>query len=243
MKDYGEQIVFEKKRGRVKKLFFAAVLLVLLLGGAAVYVRFFTGLLFFKEIRVSGLSNVKKEDLFPAGKPVYLFGDVHISNPLVASFSAEKDYISRILSVKVEERTLYAIWCVKPGENQECFWFDKTGMLIASAPATEGVLIKGVYDLSGRKLAEGDYVLDEAFRANLFKIFSVIDAAGVAVIGFQLESPQKQELAAFAESGAKIFFSLRLDPRFALEPLKSLKEKLSTLEYIDFRSENRVFYK
>lgn len=126
---------------------------------------------------------------------------------------------------------------------QDCYWFDRDGFIMADAPATEGVLIKDVSDVSGREVNIGDYVLPDEELAAMFRIFSFIDKSGLEIKSYRLEPLNKQELLAFIKAGPVIYFSLRLDPSFALEPIKSLASTLPSLQYVDLRSENKIFYK
>ena len=125
----------------------------------------------------------------------------------------------------------------------DCYWFDKDGFIFAEAPETEGMLIRSVYDISGREIHIGEYVLPDQQNAILFKIFGFVDATGIPTEYFKLEPLDKQEVTAFTRAGPQIYFSLRLDPSFALEPVRSLTAILPTLKYVDLRSENKVFYK
>jgi len=232
-----------KRRRRIKRFFLLFFPGVFLLTGAFIYLFFYTSFFTFRYINISGLTGLTREDLFHPGKRVSLFENISISNPQIASFVVSKDIFSRTLSVAVHERRPYAIWCETAESSTNCLWFDEVGVLFARAPATEGSLLNSVYDGSGRNLSTGDKVLDDDSILNMMKIFETTDLAGVEVSKFRLEPLEKEELTAITKGGAEIHFSLRLDPGFAIEPLKVLKDQLGSLRYIDLRSENRVFYK
>ena len=89
----------------------------------------------------------------------------------------------------------------------------------------------------------GDYILPDGTKEIVLKILQVFEITDIPVLRFQLESMENQELTAMTEGGVKIYFSLRFDPAFTVESLQSLKDQLPILEHIDFRSENKVFYK
>ena len=236
--DYNQSLR-SARRGRTARLFFYSFLALLVLGGGgALYTVFFTNTLRFSEIVIRGTNILAASDIFSSERNPYLFQKIIVTDPLVASVSVYKDFFDKTLTLEIEERTPHGIWC---GEAS-CFWFDKAGLLFAEAPAGEGGLVKSVYDTSGRTLQRGAYVLPQSELKNLFAIFEVVDVAGVGVIKFSLPSLDKQEFHAVTAQGAELYFSLRYDPLFALEALQSLKPQLGTLEYIDFRSENRVFY-
>lgn len=129
------------------------------------------------------------------------------------------------------------------GVLSDCYWFDRDGFIFAGAPETEGMLLLEVEDISLREIKIGEYVLPDDERVTLFKIFNFIDVLNIKIRQFRLESLDKQEVTAFTEAGPMIYFSLRLDPSFAIEPVRSLTATLPTLKYIDLRSENKIFYK
>ncbi len=127
--------------------------------------------------------------------------------------------------------------------DTECFWFDSTGIIFEKAPATFGVLIKSLHDSGGRKLVVGDTVLPKAMNDVMFKIFDILDRTDVDIISFDLPNLKLQELRAILSKKTVIYFSLRIDPDSIFDVLQSLKPKLNELEYVDLRSENKVFYK
>ncbi len=201
------------------------------------------------------------------------FENIDLTNTLIRTSRVNKNYISKKLNINIEEREPYAIWCQSSplvlqavnievatstevatssvgnisdshvGVPDVCYWFDKDGFMFAEAPETEGVLIRSVHDVSGREIQTGNYILPNEQKNMLFKILEFVDAAGIKVKYFQLEPIEKQEVTAVSAAGPAIYFSLRLDPAFALEPVRTLVPTLPGLKYVDLRSENKVFYK
>jgi len=189
--------------------------------------------------------------------------------PQIYELSIKRDVLNKEISVDFKKREKFGIWCLQTQtyadhtqtnaeENQresalspresalDCFWFDDQGIVFAEAPQAEGDLIYRVNDYSGRTLKFGDAVLNEELLTNLFKIFEVLDKAGLQIKSLKLENLQFQEIMTDSPSASapKIYFSLRNNPQFALEFLKSLdKLNLSNVTYIDLRIENRVYYK
>ena len=242
MRDYNAEIVSKKRSRRLRAVLILSVLTFLIFGGAVFYVVFFTKLLFFKEIKIQGLHNVTEGELFFTHP--YLFQSINISHPLIKSWSVKKDFVHRILFVDAKEREPFAIWCIKhEATESSCFWIDDEGVIFASAPNTEGSLVRSVEDLSGRSLKPGDFILKEPLRKNLFNAFAVLDSAGIEALKYELGPLENEEITVFVKEGPKIYFSLRFNPSFAADPIKSLVPKFATLSYIDLRSENRVFYK
>lgn len=110
----------------------------------------------------------------------------------------------------------------------------------------EGQLINKVNDFSGRLLKLGEPILDKKFANNIFKIFEILEKSDLKIKSLKLEDIALQEI--IADSGTsllpKIYFSLRFNSEFALTAIESLKKNgLEKIEYIDFRVENRAYYK
>jgi len=160
-------------------------------------------------------------------------------NSEIASLTIEKDYFNREIKINIESRKRFGIWCE---ETNNCFWFDKNGVLFAGAAPSEGNLINKVDDFSGQPLKTGNLVLKERLIPNLIKIFDVLEKSDLGIKSLKLERLELQEIS--TESSPIIYFSLRIDPSFALSVIKSLKSSgLDKIEYIDLRVENRAYYK
>ncbi|HDH31513.1 MAG TPA: FtsQ-type POTRA domain-containing protein [Candidatus Wolfebacteria bacterium] len=185
------------------------------------------------------------------------------SNPLIADLVISKDYPNRKIKIEVKERKKFGIWCTAQtntdymlintdsshksvfGQYESaCRWFDKDGILFAEAPFVEGALINKVSDFTGRQLVIGDMILEQRFFDNLLKIFEVLEKSGLGRGFLKLENLNFQEIVSDSPIGFKIYFSLRINPEFSLAGIKSVKEVgLEKVDYIDFRVENRVYYK
>lgn len=242
--DYNQSLQSDRRQ---RRLYFLLVGLMTFIafGGGVLYTIFFTDMFNFNEIIITGDTILTREELF--ARPPYLFSRIDISHPLVASFLVTKNFFNKKLILNIKDREPYGIWCsesqVQPISTENCFWFDEGGFLFSSAPATLGALVKGIYEENGRDLALGSYVLPDQSLKRMFSIFKVLKAAEVYAIKFTLPDLGSQEIQAETLEGTRLYFSLRVDPAFTLEALQSLRLKLGELSYIDFRSENRVFYK
>ena len=194
--------------------------------------------------------------------------------PQWAKILITKDYLEREIKIEIKERERFGIWCQKtqiargseiinadqhadPREisdlqkeisegSASCWWFDKRGILFKEAPSIEGNLINKVDDFSGRSLKVGELALEEKLFSNLIKIFEVLEKSDLKIKSLKLEKLELQEIIAdpLNNSFPKIYFSLRIDPKFAMAALESLKNLgLGKIEYIDLRVENRAYYK
>lgn len=210
--------------------------------------------------------------------------------PLVRRLSLERNVLKRSLTVKVEEREPYGIWCLGDTSKDEqgneqidtnnaanidaevdvnpanfsnpsvredlgvnaresvmgrCWWFDSEGVLFRQAPAAEGGTIRVVRDESGRSLTIGARVLPASLLANLSSVFTSLVEAGVPLGEVRLTDLELQEVSVHPPKTAKMYFSLRFPASATASALQALRERpgLEKLEYVDFRVENRVYYK
>lgn len=175
------------------------------------------------------------------------------SIPEVASISLEKDYGNHTLVASVTERKPLAIWCEmppndasgNPSGNESCFWFDDTGTLFARAFDTAGPEIYAVHDYSGTGLSINGKILPDAFVGNMVSILDALRQSGIVVKEIALNNLALQEIDVTTYNGPTLYFSLRFS---ALEDLPVLqdfmaKPNFDSLQYVDFRTENRAYYK
>lgn len=175
--------------------------------------------------------------------------------PQIAELEIKKEYFKRQVDLSIKERERKGIWCLKTktdvNETQintegfyesSCWWFDKNGIIFEQAPLIEGNLINKINDFSGRTIQIGELALKENLFSNLLKIFEVLKKSDLNVKSFRLERIELQEI--IAESSPEIYFSLRINPEFALSALESIKAVgFEKIQYIDLRVENRAYYK
>lgn len=179
--------------------------------------------------------------------------------PQLESLNIEKDYFSREVIVSATEREKFGIWCIKAlngaekiqeGNNAEnssqCGWFDRSGILFAEAPVIETEILNRVNDSSGRNINIGGRVLPQEFMQNLTGIFGILDKENVKTKTVYLDDLDLQEVYTRAVSGdPKIYFSLKFNPVFSLAAINSLKDsgQWKKIEYVDFRVQNRAYYR
>jgi len=143
-------------------------------------------------------------------------------------------------------------------ESARCFWFDEDGVIFERAPDAEGSVIRIVHDYSQEHLGPGSTILPARFVPNLFSIFRVLAASGVGVAEVRLDDLDLEEIRVATydglpagQVGPTLYFSLRFPADNALAVMRSLTGGSSSsiaaglhkLEYIDFRVENRAYYK
>ncbi|MDO8664846.1 MAG: hypothetical protein Q7K44_04885 [Candidatus Liptonbacteria bacterium] len=136
-----------------------------------------------------------------------------------------------------------------------CFWFDSRGVIFKKTIGVEGNLIASLSDYSQKNIGLNSKILPDEFVANIFSIFRAVSASSLSVKEMWLNNLALQEIEVdtydnlstevFARAGPKIYFSLRFPADNVPGVIKSLKEKtvFGNLQYVDFRVENRVYYK
>jgi hypothetical protein len=173
--------------------------------------------------------------------------------PQLADVSISKNYFSHSVAVSVTERQPFAIWCEMPkiGESgnpitdESCFWFDKTGTIFEKAFDTQGSALYAIHDYSQTGLGLTQKILPDAFIADFMSILDVIRQSGTTIKEVALKNLNLQELDVSTYGGPDVYFSLRFSAANDLPVLQSLmaKPNFKTLQYIDFRVENRAYYK
>jgi cell division septal protein FtsQ len=161
--------------------------------------------------------------------------------PEIKEVSIKKDYFHKNIEIKVLERKLYGMWC----KEKECLWFDDLGYLFNKTPLSEGALILKVFDYSGRKLGIGNFVLPQNLMSNLTQVFETLQKAQINFYSAELKNLENEEIAIKTQNGPIIYFSLHFPPPDISLIKKKIEEKrdFNSLEYLDLRIENKVFYK
>lgn len=110
MQDYNQSL--RKERRRKTRLFIVIILILLVLGsGSILYTVYFTDVFRFNKIVLNGAVILSKDELFPETKLPFLFADIKIANLLVAKTTVHKNILEKILTVDIEERKPYGVWC------------------------------------------------------------------------------------------------------------------------------------
>ena len=153
--------------------------------------------------------------------------------------------------MKIEERQPIGIWCYE--DSGSCWWFDDEGVIFRRSPTTQGNLIAIVKDYSQTGGGLNSKILPDRFMKNFLSIIQVMQKSSLDEKEILLKDLAVEEvevlLGAGPDSsggrGPMLYFSLRFPADSALAAIEHLQEKpgLKNIKYIDFRVENRVYYR
>ena len=167
--------------------------------------------------------------------------------PRVKSISISKN-LPGSLSVKIEERKSTALLCRDAPPAGECYFLDENGFAFEKSPYFSGnIFIKFTDERNvGNSVSDtGQLISEEQFKG----LMALIDSAsgnGVEITDVVLKKEGIYNLN--TQEGWKIILSERNDLKIAADNLRitlesKIKDKRPTLEYIDLRLANKVFYK
>lgn len=252
----------EKRKRRILRNFILIAIGVLFVADGVGYFVFRTRFFRTSDIEVVGNKEIPTQDVLTAIRAQifsdtylkYVFGfnnmliwperfdNINKLIPNIRVVEVEKSYFKKKILVRVFERENYGVWCMEQGV-QKCFSFDSEGIIFSRGMPSEGSLIYNIRDYSDRDLGILLRVLPIDKFNYVKEIFEVADAAGLNYKYLEIQDLKLEEVKIVSSSGPEILFSLRFSPVFALSAIEEIGEEISKLEYVDFRVENKVYYK
>ena len=179
--------------------------------------------------------------------------------PQLATATVSKDYFAHTVTITVTERSPFGIWCfaAPPGGGATasssatvnfgapCYWFDNTGTIFEKAGETQGDLVFVVYDSAQSPRGLDQKVLSDEFLANFISVMEVLKGSGLAVRAIKLDDLSLEEVDVSTANGPTIYFSLQFpaDEYLGVIQKLMLQPTFDKLQYIDCRTQNRLFYK
>jgi len=129
--------------------------------------------------------------------------------------------------------------------NTSCYWFDNTGTIFEKSFDTQGDAIFVVNDAAQAPRGLNQKVLSDEFLPNFISIMNVLHASGLAVDTIELNDLSLEEVDVVTQNGPTIYFSLRFPADDYLPVIEKLmlEPSFDELQYIDCRTENRLYYK
>ena len=174
-------------------------------------------------------------------------------DPRITSLTITKNYLAHTITATITERKPYAIWCDmpklnadgNPEGNEACFWFDQKGTIFQPAFDTEGSALFAIHDYSQGNATIGGSVLPQVFIPNLLSILDVLRQSNLNIKEVAVADISLQEIDVSTYNGPAIYFSLRFPAGEDFPVLQNLitQPNFSTLQYVDFRVQNRAYYK
>jgi len=249
----------KRKSKKKRRVFILLILLVLILA----YILLFSPLFKIQAVEIFGNREVETEEIknnFNYGN-IFLNTEEKIKNdlikkiPKISDLEIKKDLIKRTIKLEIQERKEIGIVCQiseqRTGNNEqfeECFYIDGQGIIFEEAPQTSGSLILLIKDYSQRDYYLGKKVFEEGLINFISETREGLSSEiGLRVLEFEILFYPTNELKVVTSEGWYILFDLERHFKNQLLGLKTaLEEKIQnreTLEYVDLRIENRIYYK
>lgn len=151
------------------------------------------------------------------------------------------------ITITIEERTPYALWCTEASTLDSCYFIDDTGYIYTKAPSFSGTaFFKYFGGVEGEPL--GTTFRNKAAMLLLEDFVAKLKLRGIEVVGLTVE--KEGEYIAHLKEGGKILFNddegldTVIDNIVLVFTKDNLKTSdLSTLDYLNMRFGKKVFFK
>lgn len=257
---------YHKKTYRVKKSIFKSkvfwlVILFLFISSSLFYFLIFSSYFQIKEVRISGNVEVKTEDigsivqeqienklLFFNTKSLFLLSDKKLKENIEKKFIQIdrvdiKKSFAGIIDINIFERFALSFWC----QEEKCFAIDEKGIVFKQVSSTRRLVFRS--EVSNPDLSLGQVVISKSTYDTAFLISnSLLREFGIKSKEFIISLDQKKLTLLTADDWKAIFDMTGDIKEQALNLILVLKEKIdenkrNSLEYIDLRFGNKVYYK
>lgn len=245
-------------------------ILTFIFGAVLIYSLFFADFLRINDVDLTGNNSIPSEQLntaienelnakywkiFSRGNFIFLNSSKLERNlktqfKKIKKISVEKKFPSR-LKIEMEERNLILFLC----SRGDCYFIDENGYAYKKADSSEmenqgGPIVK-LIDGSGKDINEGEYVLLPRYVDFIIKIEEAVKTeTGLEILNeYRTESRISEEVIVQTKKGWDIYLNSKFPIEKSVYTLKTLLNRqimlkeLNDLEYIDLRSENKVFYR
>jgi hypothetical protein len=195
---------------------------------------------------------------------IFIFPKAEISTALLQNFPVLKGVSIRRsfpqkISVFLEERKPESLWCVSSfppaaGQNATstdpsevfCAFTDENGFIFQPAPLFSGAIFPLFYDERLMLAAIGKEMLPSAEFRKLYSFAEILEKNGIEVAKIILKDGEEYEVYLKERWYIKLNAKNEADISFNNLGLildETIKEKRPTLEYVDLRSGNKIFFK
>ena len=250
----------KKKKRRFKGILLLICLIFLIV---LVYIFLFSPLFKIKAVEIFGNKKVSSEEIknnLDYGN-IFLATENKIKNdliekiPKISDVEIKKNLMKRSIKLTIGERKRLGIACQineQGAENNEqfgdCFYIDNQGVIFEDAPQTSGSLILLIKDYSQREFYLGKKIFEQRIVDFISQARQGLSSEiGLTALDFNVLSFPPKDLKVMTNEGWYIIFDLEGDIKNQLRSIKvALEEKIEnreSLEYVDLRIENRIYYK
>ncbi|MFH0806772.1 MAG: hypothetical protein V1885_03555 [Candidatus Brennerbacteria bacterium] len=250
-----------------RRMFFKIIIgwvVVLALLGGGIYTLIVTDALKVREVRVEGVrladhakvKSVLAESVGGEAPRSWFADDLTLfwlflkppesflnAFPMFRKVDVVTHLFSREVVIRVAERELYGVWCIVGGE---CFAFDDEGVVFGKAPATYGTLVTKVTDVRTATFSAGESVLSDAeWRGRMLRTLGVLRELRLTPRAITVREPALREWEVVLAEGPTLKFSFAFAPERLDETLTTLSRRADfrALTYLDFRVQDRLYYK
>lgn len=268
--NYGYIDELRKKRKRRKARI--AFLIISSLAGLitfSIYALIFSGWFLVKEVQVSGQKEVPEEEIrnliadylnrryffnyiSPFSNIILASSESIVSSlknkfPTIETVKVSKDLFKKNLTVEVAEKEIAGIWCLD--NSDKCLYFDGEGVLFKVAPKFSGEVFLTIEDGRGRDFNLADSFDDKELFEKINLTRNILDDLKFVDYNSFFLPQGSFEFWIKTKDGWYIYLDKESDIPTQLVALKKfLEEKLSaarrqTLQYIDLRVNNRIYYR
>lgn len=208
----------------------------------------------------------KSDFWFFSRKNMFLYPRAAIASKLASQFPRIKDVsvtraslLAQAVVVTVQERKAFATWCLpavgatQAGSGDEkCYVMDSDGFIYAESgpPIEAGESPSSAYVFRGGLIPNIDIIGQTFLRGRIqgmVQFLGDLEKAGFKAHGIIVDS--EKDFTVRLESGTDLLASFDAPPSDSIRNVQTaleaegLREKMETLEYIDLRFGNRVYYK
>ena len=262
----------EEKREIISDTASRFIFRLLLIGfvGVSTYILLFSDYLKITDVGITGAQELSSEDIrqklgdFLGKKTLkiipndnFLFvSEKRVSSLLendfkkIRSASVAKKF-PNYLSVVIEERQAVLVWCA----GEKCFLIDENGVAYNEADFNSPEILQNhlirINDQSRREIVLKEKIIEHKYEQYSLVIKENLKNIGQEIVEENYATPSNmaEEIRVPMQKGFQIYFSSQYSLEKAVRALDIVLKKeipeneWEKLEYIDLRSEGKVFYK
>ncbi|MGC9046624.1 MAG: hypothetical protein ACP5IC_00685 [Minisyncoccia bacterium] len=164
-------------------------------------------------------------------------------NSYIKSITISANLFSKNVDIVLNSRKPLGVYCFM---NNSCYVFDDEGVLYTLAPTVYGSLIIKINDSNSRYVILGSDVLqNKQWFNNMITIINILRNNNFNVDNIVIKNLDLREWSATLNKHINVDFGFESNVENFDQILTGLKSRIdfSKINYIDFRIENKVFYK